>query len=95
MEKYSLFGIIPFPIVGFLCFILAAVFLYVWPKARAKELKTLNFPKFVLHYFHPLAWVLFGMGAFWQKSAPELALIFAGLGAMVFAMFIFIFIRSQ
>jgi hypothetical protein len=94
MEKYSLLGV-PYPLIGFFCFILAAVFLFVWPKSRAKELQKLNFPKFVLHYFHPMAWVLIGMGAFWQKVAPEIAITLAGLGALAFIMFVFIFVRSQ
>jgi hypothetical protein len=94
MEKYSLFGI-PYPILGFLCFILAALFIYVWPKSRAKEIKTLSFPKYVLHYFHPLAWVLIGFAAFWQKNSPEAAIIFAGLGGLAFAVFVFIYVRSR
>ena len=93
MENYSLFGI-PYPIIGFFCFILAAIFIFIWPKSKARDLKTLNFPKFVLHYFHPLAWVLIGMAAFFQKSYPELAVVVAGIGALVFGMFIFIFVRS-
>ncbi len=94
MEKYLLFGI-PYPIIGFFCFILAATFLYIWPKSRAKNLEKLSFPKYVLHYFHPLAWVLIGMGAFWQKNSPEIAIITAGLGALALVMFIFVFIRSR
>ena len=31
----SFFGI-PYPIVGFVCFIQAGIFIYVWPKAKAK-----------------------------------------------------------
>jgi hypothetical protein len=93
MENYSLFGI-PYPIIGFFCFILAAMFIYIWPKSKAKKIKTLNFPTFVLHYFHPMAWVLIGMAAFLQKGFTELAIIIAGVGALVFGMFIYIFIRS-
>ncbi len=93
MENFSLFGI-PYPLIGFVCFILAAVFTYVWPKSTAKELKTLNFPKFALHYFHPLAWVLIGMAAFMQARSPNVAVIVAGIGALVYVMFIFIFARS-
>jgi tryptophan-rich sensory protein len=93
MEQFSLFGI-PYPIIGFVCFLLAGVFMLVWPKSKAKDLQTLNFPKFVLHYFHPLAWVLIGMAAFMQRAYPELATVVAGLGILAFGMFIFIFFRS-
>jgi len=93
MEKFSLFGV-PYPIIGFVCFLLAGLFIFVWPKSKAKVLNTLNFPKFVLHYFHPLAWVLIGMAAFMQARYPEMATVIAGLGALTLGMFIFIFIRS-
>lgn len=93
MAEYSLFGI-PFPVIGFFCFILAAIFIYVWPKSKAKELNKLTFPKFVLHYFHPLAWVILGMAAFFQKTSPEIAVVMAGVGALVFGMFVFILVRS-
>jgi hypothetical protein len=93
MENASLFGI-PYAIVGFLCFLIAGVFIFVWPKSKAKILNTLNFPKFVLHYFHPLAWVLIGMAAFMQRGYPEMAAVVAGLGILSFGMFLFIFIRS-
>jgi hypothetical protein len=93
MENYSLFGI-PYPIIGFFCFILAALFIYIWPKSKAKGLKTLTFPKYVLRYFHPLAWVMLGMASFFQRNSSELAVVFAGIGVLIFGMFIFIFLRS-
>jgi len=93
MEKYSLFGI-PYVFIGFICFIMAAIFINVWPKSKAKELKTLTFPKYVLHYFHPLAWITIGMAAFMQRSNPEMAIVVAGIGILIMGMFIFIFIRS-
>ena len=93
MESYSLFGI-PYPIIGFFCFILAAIFIFIWPKSKAKRLQTFNFPQFVLHYFHPLAWVLLGMAAFFQKSYAGTAVVTAGIGVLAFVMFIYIFIRS-
>jgi len=93
MESYSLFGI-PYPLIGFFCFILSAIFIFVWPKSKARELNTLNFPKFVLHYFHPLAWVLLGMAAFFQKSFVGTAVVTAGIGILAFVMFMYIFIRS-
>ncbi|MEI7846471.1 MAG: hypothetical protein WCK35_11775 [Chloroflexota bacterium] len=93
MENFSLFGI-PFPLIGFFCFLLAALFIFIWPKSKAKGLTTLTFPKFILHYFHPLAWVLLGMAAFFQKNSTELALVLAGGGIFVFIVFVFVFFRS-
>ena len=82
------------PLIGFFCFILAAVFIYIWPKSRAKEIKTLTFPKYVLHYFHPLAWVLVGMGVFMYLKYASMAIVLIGLGALAFGMFIYILLRS-
>ena len=93
MDKYLLFGV-PSPIIGFVCFLIGGLFLLVWPKSKAKILNTLNFPKFVLHYFHPLAWVLMGMAAFMKTGYPSLATMVAGLGALAFGMFIYIFVRG-
>ena len=89
----TLFGVF-YPIVGFACFLVAGLFIIVWPKSKAKILNTLNFPKFVLHYFHPLAWVLLGMAAFFQKSFVGTAVVTAGIGILAFVMFMYIFIRS-
>jgi len=93
MESYSLFGI-PYPLIGFFCFILSAIFIFVWPKSKAREMTTLTFPKYVLHYFHPLAWVLLGMAAFFQKNYSGTAVVIAGIGVLAYGMFIYIFIRS-
>jgi hypothetical protein len=92
MEAYSLFGI-PYPLIGFVCFLLAGAFYFIWPKSRAKELNTLNFPKFVLHYFHPMGWVLIGMAAFMQARFANLAAILAGVGVLAFFMFLYVLIR--
>jgi hypothetical protein len=93
MENYSFSGIF-YPVIGFACFLLAGLFIFVWPKSKAKVLNTLNFPKFVLHYFHPLAWVLLGMAAFMQGKYADIGTVVAGLGILAFGMFIFIFVRS-
>ena len=49
------------PLIGFACFILAAVFIYVWPKSRAREIKTLNLPQLCPALF-PSA----GLGTGWH-----------------------------
>jgi hypothetical protein len=81
------------PLFGFFCFVMAAVFIFVWPKWRAKEIKTLTFAKYVLHYFHPIAWLLVGMGAFMYVKYAALAIVLVGLGILAFVMFIYILLR--
>jgi hypothetical protein len=90
----TLFGI-PYPIVGFFCFILALVFMYVlWPKPRADKPPRSFGQNFILHYFHPLAWVLVGMAAFMQARFMDLSIILAGVGVLVFLMFLFTMVRE-
>jgi hypothetical protein len=89
MENFMIYS----PLIGFVCFILAGIFYYVWPKSRAREIKTLNFPNFVLHYFHSLAWVLVGMGVFMYAKYASMAIVLIGLGALAFAMFLYIWLR--
>jgi hypothetical protein len=93
MEISTFFGI-PYPIVGFICFILAGIFIYVWPKAKAKAVKHLTLHNYILHYFHPLAWVLLGMAAFMQARFPDLAAVLAGLGGLVYIVFLFLLLRA-
>ncbi len=93
MENYSLFGI-PYPLIGFFCFILASLFIFVWPKSKIKDLKNLSLEKYILHYFHPMAWVLFGLAAFFQKNSIETSIIFLGTGFLMFFMFLFIYFKS-
>jgi hypothetical protein len=81
------------PLIGFGCFILGGVFIYIWPKSRAREIKTLNFANFVLHYFHPLAWVLVGMGVFMYAKYAGAATVLIGLGVLAFVMFLYIWLR--
>jgi hypothetical protein len=81
------------PLIGFVCFILGGVFIYVWPKSRAREIKTLNFPNFALRYFHPLAWELVGMGIFMYAKYTSTAIILIGLGILAFVMFLYIWLR--
>ncbi len=80
-------------LAGFVCFILAGIFYFVWPKSRAKELDTLNLPKFILHYFHPLGWVLIGMGAFMQARFANLAAVLVGFGILSILVFLYLLVR--
>jgi tryptophan-rich sensory protein len=94
MAGISTFFGIPYPIVGFICFILAGIFTYVWPKTKAKGVKNLTLPTYILHYFHPLAWVLLGMAAFMQARFPDAAAIFGGLGVIVYVAFVVVLLRA-
>ena len=82
----TLFGI-PLPIVGFLCFILAAVFIYVWPKPGKDSTRGM-WLNMGLHYLHPLTWVLLGMAAFLQNKSAQAAIVTAALGGLAFLFFI-------
>ncbi len=77
---------IPLPIIGFVCFIIAAVFIFVRPKTKP-ESGFLN--GYILHWFHPLAWVLFGSAAFYQRASALLAVALFIAGLVVYAVFIF------
>ena len=90
----TLFGI-PVLFIGFGCFILAAIFFYVWPKSRAKIYKQISWPHYILHYFHPLAWVLLGTAAFMLARFPVLSIVLAVLGVIVYAVFINMFVRAK
>ena len=89
MENFDQYS----PLVGLACFILAGIFYFVWPKSRASEIKSLNFPNFVLHRFHSLAWVLVGMGIFMYAKYASTAIILIGLGVLAFVMFLYIWLR--
>jgi hypothetical protein len=87
LQNNALFGI-PLPLVGFGCFILALLFWNVWPKSKAKPYKRISWPGYILHFFHPLAWVLLGLAAFVQVRNPEISIALAGLGGFAYIIFI-------
>ncbi len=89
----TLFGI-PLPILGFLCFILAAVFIYVWPKPDKNSTRG-SWLNLGLHYLHPLAWVLLAMAAFLYERNSQTALITAALGGLVYLFFIILLLASK
>jgi hypothetical protein len=93
IEHNALFGI-PLPFIGFGCFILALLFWNLWPKSKAKPYKRISWPGYILHFFHPLAWVLFGMATIFYVRNPELAIILAGLGVAVYIVFIIMVIKA-
>lgn len=89
----NLFGI-PLPIIGFLCFVLAAVFVYVWPKPAPDSTRGMLM-NMGLHYLHPLAWVLLAMAAFLQNRSMQAALITAGLGGVVYLFFLILLVVNR
>lgn len=82
-------------IIGFICNLLALLFWFVWPKAKAAPYrKRISWPGYILHYFHPLAWVLLSMAAFLQERQPITAAILAGVGGIVYIIFIVMLIKA-
>jgi hypothetical protein len=95
MGHTSTFFGISYPIIGFFCFILALVFMYgLWPRPRPDKPPRTFGQNFIIHYFHPLAWVLVGMAAFLQARFVDLAVILAGMGVLAFLMFVFTLVRE-
>lgn len=85
---------IPLPILGFLCFILAAVFVYVWPKPAQDSTRSMPM-NMGLHYLHPLAWVLLGMAAFLQNRSAQAAMVTAVIGGVAYLFFIVLLILNK
>ncbi|MCS6993632.1 MAG: hypothetical protein N2117_06490 [Anaerolineales bacterium] len=92
-EVPNLLGI-PLPILGFLCFVLAAVFVYVWPKPGPNSTRGM-WMNMGLHYLHPLAWVLLAMAAFLQNRSMQAALITAALGGVVYLFFLILLVVNR
>ncbi len=83
---------IPLPIVGFVCFIIAAIFIFVRPQSGPTSGFWTNY---ILRWFHPLAWALLALAAMYYKASPILTgvLILAGLG--VYTAFLVFFVREK
>lgn len=95
MIEFDDLSAIPWQLIaGYFCFLLALLFWFFWPKGKAKPYsKRLSWPGYILHYFHPLAWMLFGMAAFLQVGQPIVAAILAVLGAITYGIFVFMLIK--
>ncbi len=82
-------------LIGYVCFLLAALFVFVWPKAKAAPYrKRISWPGYILHYFHPLAWVLFAIASFLAAKQPVVAVIVAMLGITVYGVFLLILTKA-
>lgn len=93
METPTFLGL-PLPILGFFCFVLAGVFVYVWPRGQ-KDANRGFWLNLGLHYLHPLAWVLLAMAAFWQNKSTQVAIATAILGGVAFLIFIILWMRDS
>ena len=81
--------------VGYGCMLIALLFWFVWPKAKAQPYgENISWPRYILHYFHPLAWILFGLASFFQVRQPIIAGLLLALGGIVYLTFIVIFIKA-
>jgi hypothetical protein len=94
MENVDLSGIPLQLIAGFVCFLLAALFVFLWPKNKAKPYKRISWPGYILHYFHPFAWALLGMAALLSIREPGLGVGMAVLGGIVYAIFIVMLVKA-
>ena len=83
---------IPLLFIGFICFIIAAVFIFVRPQPKPDS-GFLN--SYILRWFHPLAWVLLGTAAIYQKASEQLALVLLIIGIGVYAAFILRFVAHR
>lgn len=93
LENNALFGI-PLPFIGFGCFLIASLFLFIWPRAKAEPYQRISWPGYILHFFHPLAWVLLGMAAFLAVRQPGLAALLAALGGIVYVIFVVMLVKA-
>ena len=81
--------------IGYGCMLLALVFWFIWPKAKAQPYgKGVSWPRYILHYFHPLAWVCFGLGTLLLVRQPILAGLFYIIGAIALLVFVVIAIKE-
>lgn len=81
--------------IGYGCMLLALLFWFVWPKAKAKPYRLkLSWPGYILHYFHPLAWVFLSLAAFTQARDPIVSAVFAALGGIVYLIFLVILVKA-
>ncbi len=93
MENASFLGV-PLPLWGFLCFILSAVFVFVWPKSRARVSTSPIGTHYVLRWFEPLGWVSIAMACFLSVRNSMLAIILMALGVVAHVIFLITFFRN-
>jgi hypothetical protein len=79
-------------IIGFICFILAAVFIFLRPKPNP-ESGFLN--SYILRWFHALAWALFGTATIYQQANAQLSLALLVIGVGAYVIFILRFLAHR
>ncbi|GAB4493820.1 MAG: hypothetical protein OHK0031_16860 [Anaerolineales bacterium] len=84
MQPETFFGI-PSPLLGLLCYVISAVWIFVWPKPKAGEAARSFGTHFILRWFHTLAWVL--LAVFFITSG-RFALISTLAGLLALAVYL-------
>jgi hypothetical protein len=83
---------IPLLFIGFICFIIAAIFIFVRPQPKPDS----GFlDSYILRWFHPLAWSLLGAAAIYQNASEQVALALLIVGIGVYAAFILRFMANR
>ena len=87
-------GIAPL-LMGYGFMLLALLFWFVWPKTKAQRYgNKISWPRYVLHYFHPLAWIFFSLASFFATRQPIFAGLLIVLGGIAYFIFIVIAIKA-
>ena len=94
LQNDALFGI-PIILIGLGCFVIAAIFFFVWPRLAAKNYKQLSWRHYILHYFHSLAWILLGMAGIVLRRSAILAAVLVLLGIVVYIVFISAWVQAR
>jgi hypothetical protein len=79
------------------CLFLAAIYLRVWPRARATGVRGLRY--WVLRWFHSLVWVLLGAAVWVRAQSGQQAYVAAGvlavLGLVTYVVFLIaVYVKS-
>mgnify|MGYP005852729671 CR=1 FL=1 len=80
---------------GLLCYVIAAVWIFVWPKPKAGEPPRSFGRHFILRWFHSLAWVLLAVFFITFARFPFVAGIFGVLALVVYLIFVATFLQKQ
>jgi hypothetical protein len=73
---------LPLQIWGFMCYVVSAVWIFVWPRPKPEKPARSFGLNFVLHWFHPLAWVLLGTAGLFSAESGSTAAVFLALAAL-------------
>ena len=80
--------------VTIVCLLMATLFYFVWPEV----LKPVGWKKVVLHYFHPLVWVLLAIACLIRFISADLnpvSIVLACLAALCYLIFMGTFLSAD